>query len=132
MDRRTNSAIALYRSAPPAYWLFVAATVLRYVLSRAPSSVHTTYTWWGVLIEAALLVALFRGSTAARRLLILFNLFAAFAGMAIQAAPLDAMATICSALSLAMAALLLTPAMRRHTKSPRRPPAGQTATRAPA
>jgi hypothetical protein len=86
-----------------------------------------------MLIELALLIALFRGSAIARRLLILLSLLAALAGMAIQSAPLDVMATICSGLRLAIAALLLTPAMRRHTKSPRhRPPAGETATQAPA
>ncbi len=131
MNRGANNAIALYRRAPLAYWLFVGATILLYVLSQAPSSVHTTYTWWGALIELALLIALFRGSTIARRLLMLFSLLAAFGGMAIQSAPLDAIATICSALNLMMAALLLTPAMRRHTKSPR-PLVSETATQASA
>lgn len=108
-----------YRRFPLALWLYFGVTVLVYALEHAPSSVHTSYTWWGVLIEVVLLWALLRRSVIARRILIFLGAWAAFGGLAIQAAPLDVMATSISALELIKVGLLLTPAMRRYTSSQR-------------
>jgi hypothetical protein len=43
----------------------------------------------------------------------------ALGGVAIQNSPLDAMATLRSILDLLLVGLLLTPAMRKHTRSER-------------
>ncbi len=93
------------------------ATALVIGLSFAPSSVHTSYSWWGLALWAGLLAALYFGSILARRLLVFVGVLSAFAGLAIQSGPLDVMATLVSALELIMVALLLTPAMRRYTRS---------------
>jgi hypothetical protein len=105
------------RRPPVVFWLYLAATVVAFGLSFAPSSVHTSYAWWGLVVWAGLLAALYSGSTIARRVLVFLGILAAFAGVAVQSggSPLDVMATLISGLELINVALLLSPSMRRYT-----------------
>jgi hypothetical protein len=106
------------RRLPLALWLYFGVTATVYALSQAPSSVHTSYTWWGVAIEVVLLWALLRRSVIARRVLIFLGVLAAFGGIAVQGGgSLDVVATSVSVLELIQVGLLLTPAARRYTSS---------------
>jgi hypothetical protein len=105
----------LDRRPPLVLWLYLAATALGYGLSYAPSSVHTSYAASGVLIWAALLIALLFRSIVARRILIVLGVLAAIAGQLVQGGSWDQVAAVLSAVELVKVGLLLTPAMRRYT-----------------
>ena len=101
---------------PAVFWLYLAGTALLVVLSLLPSSVRTTFTLPGALLEAALLVALALGSNAIRWILVFIGAFASVGSLALQSGSVDLVATMWSALALAVTVLLLAPSMRRYTR----------------
>lgn len=101
--------------APWTFWAYVASTAIIAALAQLPSSMRTTFTWWGVVVELLLLVGLFMGSNVARWILLVIGVLAAFAGVSVQTTPLDAVPTGVSVFTLAVTCLLLTPSMRVHT-----------------
>jgi hypothetical protein len=110
-------------SRPPrVFWIYLGSEVFLLGLIEVVPAFHAWIAWSWVPIESLLLFALFAGSAVARRGLIFLGVISALGGIAIQSTPLDTLPTLLSALQLLQTALLLTPAMRRHTNSSKQPP----------
>jgi hypothetical protein len=97
------------------FWAYIAGTAMLVGLSFIPSSVHTSYSWSGAVVEAVLLVTLARGSKVSRWLLILGGVLASFGSLAVQSGTIDLVATGWSIAALAVTCLLFAPSMRRFT-----------------
>lgn len=103
-------------TGPPAsFWAYLAGTVMLVGLSFIPSSVHTSYSWPGAVVEVILLIALARGSGVSRWILILIGGLASLGSLAVQSGPIDLVATGWSVAALAVTSLLFLPSMRRFT-----------------
>jgi hypothetical protein len=102
---------------PITYWWYVAGTGVIYLMAWLPSSVETTYTWWGVGLELVLLVALVNASNLARWVLFAIGILAALGGLSVQGVSLDVVATAISAVTLCVSLLLLAPSMRSFTSN---------------
>lgn len=106
----------LQEDRPPwSYWAYVIGVASLVGLSFLPSEVRTSYSVPGALIEVALLVALYFGSSLSRWLLIALGVFAGAGTFLLQTTSLDPVATGWSVLAWAVTGLLLTPSMSRHT-----------------
>jgi hypothetical protein len=101
---------------PRTFWAYLVGTAAVVAVSLLPSSVHTTYSWDGAVLEAVLLIALAYGWSLSRWTLIALGLLAGFGSMALQSGSIDPVATATAVLTLAVTGLLFTPSMRRHTR----------------
>lgn len=104
-----------YSTLPRAFFAYVGGTILLIVLSFAPSSVKSSYSWRGAILEVVLLILLFLGSRIGRWILIALGITAAIGSLALQTGSLDLVATGWSILALVVTAILFLPSMRDFT-----------------
>jgi hypothetical protein len=106
-------------AVPAFFWLYLLGTVALVALSFAPSSIKTSYTWSGGLLELVLLAGLYSGSNLSRLVLVVIGFLAGVGSLALQSPTFDVIGCLWSALAVGVTCLLLTPSMRGFTKQRR-------------
>lgn len=103
---------------PASLWTFLVGSVVLTVLLAMRVNPHASVRWSGVVVEAAAIVGMFRGSNLCRWVLIALGLVTAFGMLLVQGGQWHAAAVSLSVGMLLVTGLLVAPSSRIYTHGP--------------
>jgi hypothetical protein len=108
----------MHKKPPLTYFAYIGGLGLLVIFGAlVPSEVDTSYSWQGIAFELVLLLGLWLGSNLCRWILICLGIAACLGSILIQSTPLEFAATAWAVLTLIVTGVLLTPALRAHTRN---------------